>query len=211
MWRLVLDGGKVRRVEEPALEIPPGWVGVRVKAFLIDDFSFWALRRGSGPISRWAFGVIVSGGEVGQYVIARAENAAAQFIATGKYVRAESCDPSILGAVHAAYVLEALRRIPRFLHVEILGDDPRRAIAEQLVETGRSRWKLALQGAVIKSGIVIVLSRIVEAAGSFAARFIDVPSARALREAIRRGLRLQLPVRGVDKSMFDGWGIVSVE
>jgi len=209
MWRLVLEGGSVRRVEEPALQVPPGHVAVKVKAFLVDDFSLWALRRGAGPFSRWAFGVVVAGGEVGRYVVAHAENAAAQYVASDRYVYVDSGGPSALEAAAVAYVVDALGRVPRMKRVEVLGNDPRSAAVSRLAEAGPSRWKIALQGAVVKGGVVLAVSRLVEVVGNAVVRFVDVPTRWALRRAAESKIRLGLPVRR--ELSLGEWGIVSVE
>ena len=209
VWRLVLEGGSVRRVEEPALRVPPGHIAVRVKAFLIDDFSLWALRRGAGPFSRWAFGVVVAGGEVGRYVVAHAENAAAQYVASDRYVYVEGGSPSVLEAAAVAYVVDALGRVPRARRVEVFGNDPRSAAVSHLAEAGPSRWKVALQDAVVKGGVAVAVSRLVEVAGNAVVRFIDVPTRWALRRAAEYKIRLGLPVRR--ELSFEGWGVVVVD
>jgi hypothetical protein len=209
VWRLTLEGGSVRRVEEPALRVPPGHVAVRVKAFLIDDFSLWALRRGSGPFSRWAFGVVVSGGEVGRYVVAYAENAAAQYVASDRFVYVDGSNPSALETAAVAYVVEALGRVPRMRKVEVLGDDPRGAAVARLAEVGPSRWRVALQGAVVGGGAAVAVSRLVEVAGNAVVRFVDVPSRWALRRAVELRIRLGLPA--LRELSFGGWGVVVVE
>jgi hypothetical protein len=208
VWRLVLEDGVVRRVEDPALRVPPGYVAVKVKAFLIDDFSMWALRRGSGPFSRWAFGVVVAGGEVGRHVVAFAENAAAQYVASDRYVYVEG-RPSALEAAAVAYVVDALGRVPRLRRMEVLGRDPRAAAVSRLAEVGRSRWKIALQDAVVDGGVVTAVSRLVEVVGNAVVRYIDVPSRWALRRAAELGIRLGLPTKR--EPSFDGWGVVVVE
>jgi hypothetical protein len=208
VWRLVLEDGAVKRVEEPALRVPPGHVAVKVKAFLIDDFSMWALRRGSGPFSRWAFGVVVAGGEVGRHVVAFAENAAAQYVASDRYVYVEG-RPSALEAAAVAYVVDALGRVPRLRRVEVLGRDPRAAAVSQLAEVGRSRWRIALQGAVVDGGIAAAVSRLVEVVGNAVVRYIDVPSRWALRRAVELGIRLGLPTKR--EPSFDEWSVVVVE
>jgi len=209
MWRLVLEGGSVRRVEEPALRVPPGHVAVKVKAFLIDDFSLWAFRRGAGPFSRWAFGVVVSGGETGRYVVAYAENAAAEYVSTDRYVYVDRGEPSALEVAPVAYIVEAVGRVPRMRRVEVLGDDPRRAAVSRLAEVGSSKWKIALQGAVVKSGMVVAVSRLVDVAGNAMVRFVDVPTRWALRRAAESKIRLGLPVRR--ELSLGEWGIVGVE
>ncbi|MEZ0319453.1 MAG: hypothetical protein ABWK05_05620 [Pyrobaculum sp.] len=208
MWRLVLKGGELTRVEEPALLVPPGHVAVKVKAFLVDDYSLWVFKRGEGAPSRWAFGVVVANGEVGRYVVAFADNAAAQYVASRRYVYVDGPDPSLLSLVHTAYVVEALDRIPRFAAVEVLGDDPRRSVVERLAPVGRSRWKVALQGAAVEGGRVVALSRLVELAGGALVRFVDVPSRRALRKALELGVRPRVPLsREVE---FGKWAVVEV-
>jgi hypothetical protein len=211
VWRLVVEGGVVKRVEEPALSVPRGRIGVKVKAFLLDDFSQWVLRRGWGPLSRWALGVVVAGGEVGRYVVAYAENAAAQYIAADRYVYVGSGDPSALEAAAVAYVVEALRRVPRFARVEVLGDDPRRAALERLAEVGPSRWRVALSGASVGGGRVVALSRLVELVGNCRVYFVDVPSRWALERAASLGLRLGLPVRRLGGEAPGDWAVVLVD
>lgn len=209
MWRLVVEGGALKRVEEPALLIPPGFVGVKVKAFLVDDFTQWVLRRGFGPPSRWAFGVVVSGGEVGRHVVAYAENAAAQYVATDRFAYV-SGQVSALEAAALAYVVEALSRIPRGVRVEVLGGDPRRAAVEELAEVGPSKWRIALQGAAISGGRVVAVSRLVEVVGNSVVRFVDVPSRRALAAAASLKNKLGLPVVGLGE-LPSGWAIVAVD
>ena len=51
VWRLVLRGGELVKVEEPALLVPPGHVAVKVRAFLVDDYSLWVFKRGEGGMS----------------------------------------------------------------------------------------------------------------------------------------------------------------
>jgi len=196
-------------VEEPALQVPPGHVAVKVKAFLVDDFSLWALRRGAGPFSRWAFGVVVAGGEVGRYVVAYAENAAAQYVSSDRFVYVDGANPSALEAAAVAYVVDALGRVPRMRRVEVLGDDPRSTAVTRLAEVGPSRWKIALQGAVVKDGVAVAVSRLVEIAGNALVRFVDVPSRWALRKAVESSIRLGLLVRR-DLSL-GRWGVVVVE
>ncbi|MEM1615518.1 MAG: hypothetical protein QXP31_04995 [Pyrobaculum sp.] len=208
MWRLVLRGGELVKVEEPALLVPPGHVAVKVRAFLVDDYSLWVFKRGEGAPSRWAFGVVVANGEVGRYVVAFADNAAAQYVASKKYVYVDGADPSLLALVHTAYVVEALDKIPRFAAVEVLGDDPRRYVVERLAPVGRSRWKIALQGAVVEGGRAVAVSRLVEVAGDALVRYVDVPTRRALRKAAELGVRPRIPLsREVE---LGKWGVVEV-
>lgn len=209
MWRLEVRGGEVRRVEEPALRLRPGEVAIKVKAFLLDDFSLWSFRRGGPSLSRWAFGVIVAGGEVGRYVVAHVDNAAARYVASRRFVHVGP-DPSVLEAVHVAYVLEALDALPRFRPVEVLGDDPRAAVVKRFAEVGPSRYKLALQGAVVNRGVAVAVSRLVEVAGSCLLRLIDVPSRWALERAAALGVRLNLPRLSIDQIPAERWGIVEV-
>lgn len=209
MWRLVLEGGEVKRVEEPAVVVPRGHVGIKVKAFLIDDFSLWALRRGWGPFSRWALGVVVSGGEVGRYVVAYVDNAAAQYAASNRFVYVDGGDPSRLEVAPLAYVVEALGRVPRLRRVEVVGGDPRRVAVERLAEVGPSRWRIALQGAAVGSGVAVAVSRLVDVVGNAVVRFVDVPSRWALRRAAELKVRLGIPV--VREVSFGSWGIVLVD
>ena len=211
MWRLVYEGGAVRRIEEPALVVPPGHIGVKVKAFLLDDFSEWVRRRGRGPLSRWAFGVVVSGGEIGRYVVAYAENAAAQYIATNKYVYVNGNSPSALEAAPLAYVVEALSLIPRLVKIEVLGEDPRALALKKLAEVGPSRWRVALQGAVVGGGRVVALSRLVEVAGNCSLRVVDVPSRRALTTAASLKVKLDIPVKRLEEAAGGGWAIVLLD
>lgn len=210
MWRLEFRGGELAKVEEPALRVPPGHIALKVKAFLVDDFTLWSLRRGGRSPSRWAFGVVVANGEVGRYVVAYAENAAAQYAASRLYVYA-SPDPSSLELVHVAYVVEALNRLPRFRPVEVVGDDPRGSAVRKLAEVGKSKWRVALQGGVVEGGVAVALSRLVEVRGNALVRFVDVPSRRALEAAAKMRLRLGLPVVGLEDLAFDRWAIVKVE
>lgn len=210
MWRLELRGGKLERVTEPALRLSPRQIAVKVRAFLVDDFSQWSVSRGGVSLSRWAFGVVVTGGEVGRYVVAHAENAAAEYVASDRYVYVDVSDSSALEVVHVAYVLEALDRLPRFRPVEVLGDDPRRIVVGELAEVGVSKWKIALRGAVVKSGRAVAVSRLVEAAGSCVVRFVDLPSVWALRRGLRLGVRLGLPKVGFGEMSLDKWAVVEV-
>ncbi|MFN3803982.1 MAG: hypothetical protein ACK4SY_02895 [Pyrobaculum sp.] len=209
MWRLVFRGGEIERVSEPALRLSRRHVGIKVKAFLVDDFSLWSQRRGGGAISRWAFGVVVANGEVGRHVVALAENAAAEYVAASRFVYVDN-DVSALEAVHVAYVLEALDRLPRFKPVEVVGDDPRGVVVRRLAEVGASRWKIALQDAVVTGGRAVALSRLVEAAGSCVIRLVDIPSVEALKAAVELRERLGLPRVGLGGLPTDRWAVVEV-
>lgn len=209
VWRLELSGGQLRRVEEPALRVPRGSVAIKVKAFLADDYTQWSLRRGEGAPSRWAYGVVLSGGEVGRHVVALVDNAAAQYAASRLYVPAEP-DPSSLEAAAVAYVVEALRWIPR-VPVAVLGDDPRRRAVERLAEVeGRSRWAVALQGARIAGVRAVAVSRLVELEGNAAVRLVDVPSRWALERALALKVRLGLPRVPLEAAGWR-WEIVLLE
>ncbi|MCI4446862.1 MAG: hypothetical protein JHC20_02980, partial [Pyrobaculum sp.] len=98
---------------------------------------------------------------------------------------------------------------PRLRRVEGLGRDPRAAAVARLAEVGRSRWRIALQGAVVDGGVVAAVSRLVEVVGNAVVRYIDVPSRWALRRAAELGIRLGLPTKR--EPSFDGWGVVVVE
>ncbi|MFN7106252.1 MAG: hypothetical protein ACK4M3_06705 [Pyrobaculum sp.] len=209
MWRLVVREGKIGRVSQPALTLSRRHVGIKVKAFLVDDFSFWALRRGGGALSRWAFGVVVANGEVGRHVVALAENAAAEYVAAERFVYVDN-DVSALEAVHVAYVLEALNRLPRFRAVEVVGSDPRGEVVRRLAEVGASRWKIALQDAVVTGGRAVALSRLVEVAGSCVVRLIDVPTPGALKAAVGLRERLGLPRVGLGDLPTDRWAVVEM-
>lgn len=211
MWRLELRGGEIRRVEEPALRIPKGHLGVKVKAFLIDDFTHWALKRGEGPFSRWAFGVVVAGGEVGRYVVAYVENAAAQYVATSRFVYINWSSPHALEVAPVAYIVEALGSLPGFREVAVAGVDPRRRAIERLAKVGGSRYGVALEGAVVSSGRYVAVSRLVEVVGNAVVKFVDVPSRWALETAARLGVKLGLSIWSLDNFDLGGWGVVTVE
>ncbi|MEM1837276.1 MAG: hypothetical protein QW259_05790 [Pyrobaculum sp.] len=211
MWRLELKKGEVRRVDEPVIRLPRGYVGVKVKAFLIDDFTHWALKKGEGSFSRWAMGVVVAGGEVGRYVVAYAENAAAQYIATDRFVYIEGNSPSFLETAAVAYVVEALNHLPSMKELSIAGDDPRRRAVEQLAKIGRSRLGVALEGAVVRRGRYVAISRLVEVVDNASVRYIDVPSRWALKKATEIKTRLGLPTCTIDDFSLDRWGVVVVE
>lgn len=209
MWRFELSGGQLRRVEEPALPVPRGHVAIKVKAFLADDYTQWALKRGEGPPSRWAYGVILAGGETGRHVVALADNAAAQYAVARLYAYAPP-DPSSLEAAAVAYVVEALRWIPR-VPVSVLGDDPRRKAVERLAEVDSgSNWAVALQGAKISGIKAVAVSRLVELEGNAVVRLVDVPSRWALERALASKVRLGLPKVPLDSAEWR-WAVVLVD
>jgi hypothetical protein len=62
---------------------------------------------------------------------------------------------------------------------------------------------------VVKGGVVLAVSRLVEVVGNAVVRFVDVPTRWALRRAAESKIRLGLPVRR--ELSLGEWGIVSVE
>jgi len=210
MWELLYRGGRWVKEERPFLHVPKGHIAVKVRAFLLDDFSMWAASRGLERISRWAFGNVVGGpgAETGQYVVALAENAAAEYIASRLYFPAPRDAVEALARVHAALALEALDLLPRYGPIFISGDDPRREYIASLARVGESRRGVILQGGVLSGGArAIALSRIFEVGGPGLVRVLDIPK-RRYYEAASGGLRLPVRRAGDEAPCF--WCVVEI-
>lgn len=209
MWELLYKNGEWVKEERPHLHVPRGHIAVKVKAFLLDDFSAWAVAKGLERISRWAFGNVVSGAETGQYVVALADNAAAEYIAAKIYFPAPRDPAEALARVHAALVLEALDHLPKYEPIFVSGDDPRREYLAKIARIGEGRRGVILQGGVLAGGArAVALTRLFEVRGPGLVRVLDVPK-RKYYEAARGGPRL--PVRGLDEVAPGFWQIVEIQ
>lgn len=210
MWELLFKGGRWTRIDRPYLHVPRGRIVVKVKAFILDDYSAWAAARGLEKVSRWAFGNIVGGpsAKTGEYVVALAENAAAEYVVADRVFPAGRDGAEALSKIHAALVLEALDRLPKFAPVQISGDDPRREYIERLARTGSSRHRIILQGGSLADGAVAVsLTRLFSVEGPGLVRVLDLPKRRYVETAEGR---LRIPIRGLDEAVPGAWAIVEI-
>ncbi|MEL9990321.1 MAG: hypothetical protein QXP98_01790 [Thermoproteus sp.] len=210
MWELLYRGGRWVKEERPYLHVPKGHVAVKVKAFLLDDYSVWAAARGLERVSRWAFGNVVggSGAETGLYVVALAENAAAEYVASRLYFSAPRDPVEALARVHSALVLEALDLLPKYSPIFVSGDDPRRDYIARLAKIGGARRGVILQGGALEPGArAVALTRLFEVRGAGLVRVLDIPK-RRYYEAARGGPRLA--ARGIDEAAPGDWAVVEI-
>lgn len=202
--------GEWIKEERPHLHVPKGHIAVKVKAFLLDDFSAWAAARGLERISRWAFGNVVggAGAETGQYVVALADNAAAEYVAAKVYFPAPRDPAEALARVHAALVLEALDLLPKYEPIFVSGDDPRREYLDRMARVGAGRRGIILQGGALEGGTrAVALTRLFEIRGPGLVRVLDVPK-RRYYETARGGPRL--PVRKLEDVAPGFWQIIEI-
>ncbi|MGC8582674.1 MAG: hypothetical protein ACP5MH_03010 [Thermoproteus sp.] len=210
MWELLYRGGRWVKEERPFLHVPRGHIAVKVKAFLLDDYSVWAASRRLEKIARWAFGNVVggSGAETGQYVVALAENAAAEYVASRTYFPAPRDPVEALARIHAALALEALDLLPRYRPIFISGDDPRREYIARLARIGESRHGIILQGGAISGGArAVALTRMIEIEGPGSVKFLDIPKKRYY-ELATGGPRLPVRRAGDETPCF--WCVVEI-
>lgn len=210
MWELLYRGGRWVKEEKPHLHVPKGHIAVKVKAFLLDDFSAWAAARGLERISRWAFGNVVggTGAETGQYVVALADNAAAEYVAAKVYFPAPRDPAEALAKVHSALVLEALDHLPKYGSIFVSGDDPRREYITRLARVGEGRSGIIIQGGALDGGVrAVALTRLFEVRGPGVVKVLDVPK-RRYYEMARGGPKL--PVVKPDEISPGFWQIVEI-
>jgi hypothetical protein len=208
VWELLWEGRWVK-AERPYLRVPKGYIAVKVKAFLLDDYSAWAASKGLKSVSRWAFGNVVggTGAKTGEYVVAFAENAAADYVASRLYFAAPP-SPASLTLVHSALVHAALDLLPRYAKVQVSGRDPRLAYIQSVADIGPSRYSIILQGGVLRSGArAVALTRLFEVAGPGLVRVLDVPGRRYIGIA----KPLDLARKGLDEARPGEWAIVLIE
>lgn len=194
-------------VDRPYLRVPRGHVAVKVKAFLLDDYSAWAAARGLPNVARWAFGNVVggTGARVGEYVVALAENAAAEYVAAKTYF-AVPPDPSSLTLIHAALVHSALDLLPRYAEIWVSGNDPRRPYLERLAEVSpRSRYGVILQSGALRGGAkAVALTRLFEVAGPGVVRVVETPKAKHVKLA----RPLEVGIKNLEEARPGEWAIV---
>lgn len=203
-------GGRWVKEERPYLHVPKGRVAVKVRAFLLDDYSAWAAARGLERVSRWAFGNVVggSGAETGLYVVALAENAAAEYVASRLYFPAPKDPVEALARIHSALVLEALDLLPKYGPIFVSGEDPRREYIAELARIGEGRRGVVLQGGALEPGArAVALTRLFEVRGAGFLRVLDLPK-RRYYEAARGGPRLAL--KRVGEAAPGDWVVVEI-
>ena len=135
----------MRIVEEPALYVPAGLYAVRVRYFMVDDYSRHVLGR---AVARVALGTLVHGPRslLGKPVVAVGDNVAGEVAVVRDVAVVESLDPRYLLAPYVDQVARVVARVPRGVPISVVGSDPRRLIVSELAEVGSSRWVIAVEG-----------------------------------------------------------------
>ncbi len=194
---------------------------IRVRSYLIDDYSIYWYRREGSTRFRFGLGVVVGGldrsswGSWALFVHGGEHDA---YVKTRTYVVLPRNDPPLfLSAVLQAHVARALSYVPRHLPVDTSGDDPRRGLVHALADVGRSRYVIVLQGGEVRgrSCRALVVSPIHSIGheafeGKCHVRFVPSPSLADVLRAAERPLKVSLPIERDPRKLLERamWGIV---
>ncbi len=197
---------------------------VKVKFYLVDDYSIYWYRRGGGLRFRYGLGVVVGGydrSKWGSWALFVHGGNHETYVKTHRYVALPKNDPQLLfSAVLQAHVTSALGLVPRHMPVAVSGEDPRGELVRALAEIGESRYVVVLQGGEVRGRscralVVSPIYNIDDSAfdGRCAVRFVPYPPLGEVRKALEKPLRV--PLRVVrdpwDLLRESTWGIVSGE
>ncbi len=193
---------------------------IRVRSYLIDDYSIYWYRREGSVRFRFGLGVVVGGldrGSWGSWALFVHGGEHEAYVKARDYAVIPRNDPRFLSAVLQAHVARALSYVPRHLPVEISGDDPRRELVHALADVGKSRYVIVLQGGEVRgrSCRALVVSPMYSIGheafeGGCHVRFVAGPSLADVMRAAERPLKVALPVRHDPQDLLERslWGIV---